>query len=83
MARREKKNRRPAASQSRNTVRSQMLAIMSEPEQSCERPPKRGAEEEEYTRLAKILVPMLREAMDYEAAQADSETKGASNDPET
>jgi hypothetical protein len=33
--------------------------------------------------LAKILVPMLREAMDYEAAQADSETKGVSNDPET
>jgi len=83
MAKRENRIGRPAASRSRDADRSQMLAIMSEPEQSCERPPKRGAEEEEYTRLAKILVPMLREAMDYEAAQADSETKGASNDPET
>ena len=66
----------------RNNERSPMLAITPHPEQSSGRPSE-GTTEEGYTRLAKILVPMLREAMDYEAAQADSETKGASNDPET
>jgi len=61
---------------------SQRVAITPHPEQSSGRPSE-GTTEEGYTRLAKILVPMLREAMDDEAAQADSETKGASNDPET
>jgi hypothetical protein len=83
MAERENKNRRPAASQSRNTDRSRMVAITSRPEQSCGRSSKKSAGDEGCTRLAKILVPMLREAMDYEASQADSQTKGVSNDPET
>lgn len=83
MAERENKNRRPAASQSRNTARSRIVAITSHPEQSYGRPPKTGAEEQGCTRLGKILVPMLREAIAHEAGQANSGTKGVSNDPET
>lgn len=71
------------SSSSRNNERSPMLAITPQLERSCGRPSKTSAEEQGYNRLAKILVPMLREAMDYEAGQADSETKGVSNDPET
>jgi hypothetical protein len=63
--------------------RSRMVAITSEPEQSCERPPEKGAGEDGYTRLAKIVVLMLREAIDYEASQRASQTKGVTNDPET
>jgi len=71
MAERENKNRRPAASQSRNAARSRIVAITSHPEQSYGRPSKTGAEEQGCTRLAKIVVPMLREAMDYEAGQVE------------
>ena len=74
---------RPTVSRRRSNGRSRMVAITSEPEQSCGRPSEKGAEGDGYTRLAKILVPMLREAIDYEANQGVSQTKGVTNDPET
>jgi len=83
MAERRSMKGRPTAWRSRDNDRSRMVAITSEPEQSCERPSEKGAEGDGYTRLAKILVPMLREAIDYEASQADRQTKGVTNDPET
>jgi hypothetical protein len=71
-----------AVERAHDTDRSQMLAITATPERSCGRPSKASAEEG-YARLAKIITPMLREAMGYEAVQADSENKGVIDDPET
>jgi hypothetical protein len=74
---------RPAAPRSRNNDRSRMVAITPEPEQSCGRPSEKGAGEDGCTRLANILVSMLRAAIDYEANQGAASPKGVTHDPET